>query len=133
VCNGSGGEQLVAAALDLLKLQYISQYSLPGQTFKYDFATGIKGMNSTIEWDGGQHFRFIEHFHSTQEEFLHRRDCDCQKTKNILNLNCKMIRIDHTWSNKSVQEIAQFIYNALQSNELLILSNSEMYQWLTYN
>lgn len=41
-----------------------------------------------------------------------------------------MIRIDYTWLNKTVEEIAQSILWGLQSNQQLIVSNPDMYQWL---
>lgn len=130
ICNGSGGEQLVAASLDFLGLKYIAQYSLPGKLFRYDFATGINMINTVIEWDGEQHFKFVKFFHETTEKFLYNQNCDREKTRNIINLGCKMIRIDYTWGNKRVEEIAQFIYVGLHSNDQLILSNSDMYKWL---
>lgn len=130
ICNGSGGEQMVAAALDLLGLDYIGQYTLPGKSFRYDFATGINMINTVIEWDGEQHFKFVKLFHETIEKFIYKQNCDREKTKDIIDLNCKIIRIDYTWGNKSIEEIARSIYLALQSNQQLIVSNPDMYQWL---
>jgi hypothetical protein len=73
ICNGSGGEQLIVPALDFLGLQYIAQYSLPGKLFRYDFVTGINIINTVIEWDGGEHFKFVNIFHNTMEEFMYRQ------------------------------------------------------------
>lgn len=131
ICDGSKGENLVVKSLDLLGLKYISQYKLPGKSFRYDFATGINLINTVIEWDGIQHFKFNDLFHKTTENFIYGQNCDREKTKDIINLGCKIIRIDYKCGNKSIEEIAQFIYLSLQSNNQLILSNPDMYKWLT--
>jgi hypothetical protein len=70
-------------------------------------------------------------FHKIYDNFIYSQNCDREKTKDIINLNCKMIRIDYTWSNKSIEQIAQSILWGLQSNEQLIVSNPDMYQWFT--
>jgi len=127
-CIGSSGEKLVAAALGLLQLNYIKEYVLPGKPFRYDF---VVGNNTVIEWDGRQHFNFSTFFHKTTKNFLDKQNRDRQKTKDITDLGCKMIRIDYTWGKKSVEELSQCIYLALQSDQKLLVSNPDMYQWLS--
>lgn len=126
-CIGSSGEKLVASALGLLQLNYIREYRIPGKSFRYDF---IVGGNTIIEWDGVQHFKFSNLFHKTTKDFLDKQNRDRQKIRDILDLGGKMIRIDHTWGKKSVEELARCIYAALQSDQKLIVSNPDMYQWL---
>lgn len=126
-CNGTSGEQLTAAALDLLGISFITQYSLPGKSLRYDFM--ICG-TVVIEFDGKQHFEIVKHFHRTINDFDDGQNRDREKTRDIINLGHKIIRIDYTWGSKSVQELAQFIYTALDTNQPLIVSNLEMYQWL---
>ena len=130
ICIGSGGEQLVVAALESLGLEYVSQYKLPGKTLRYDFATGIDGLDTIIEWDGPQHFQFTKHFHQTEDGFKQSQYRDCEKTRDAVDLGCKMIRIDYTMGSKSVDQIAEFIFLALEMDERLLVSNADMYQWL---
>ena len=93
ICDESGGEQLVRAALTYLNLFIVPQYilpSLPGR--KYDFAVILPNRNPVLlEWDGEQHFKQSEYFHRCETAFLQGQRIDIMKTQEAINNRCQMI------------------------------------------
>ena len=115
-----------------MKAQYII-HSLP--TRKYDFVTPELGDLESptpetiiLEWDGQQHFLENDWFKQTLQE---QHEIDILKTQAVMDSGCKMIRIDYTWLSKSIEELGQFILQGIQASEPLVLSNRDMYQWLS--
>jgi hypothetical protein len=134
ICDESSGEQLVRATLEWLKLLFTSQYvlsSLPSR--RYDFVVTLFDQQKIfIEWDGPQHFIVSDLFHSGEEErFIDGQGIDIIKTQEVVNHQCKMIRIDYTWLQKGIEAIGRFIIDGIQSPQVLILSTPGMYQWLS--
>lgn len=132
MCHKFHGETLVASALTHLGITFRSEYKIPSTMYRYDFAFNHPntGHGVIIEFDGKQHFEFNDYFFESIQEFEYRRQIDILKTRTITDLGCKIIRIDHTWVDKSVQEVAKFIGNAIQSPCLFVTTNSAMYQWI---
>jgi len=132
VCAESAGEQLLRRLLTALQLPFESQYILPSlPNRKYDFAIIQPEKTTFIEWDGQQHFSYPNLFHKNKEEFSQGQELDILKTQEVINCRYQMIRIDYTWLKKSVEEIGQWILNAMESPHALIVSNSAMYMWLS--
>jgi flavoprotein len=133
VCSESCGEQLIRDSLNHLKIIHASQYTLstlPNR--RYDFLIFSETQEKIfVEWDGEQHFRFIEYFHKDEYKFMEGQEIDILKSQKVIDDGSKMIRIDYTWLNKSKEEIAEFIESAMSRPEKLIVSNSVMYRWLT--
>ena len=133
VCEESSGEQLVRAALEYLNLSFTSQYVLSSLMNRhYDFMIILHNQQRVfIEWDGGQHFGYCSLFHKTDQDFFEDQQHDIIKTQQVMNYRNKMIRIDYTWLDKRVEEIAGFIMQGIQSSQILVLSNPQMYEWLS--
>ena len=49
------------------------------------------------------------------------------------NNNIKMIRIDHTWTKKSIDEWTTFIQEAIKSEKMIVTTNNELYSWINDN
>lgn len=130
-CVESYGEQLVRNALDHLKIPFSKNHRfgfLP--TRKYDFAFTIAEKVIVIEWDGVQHFEFREKFHRDHNEFEEKQEIDVLKTQKAVDHGYKVIRIDYTWINKPVSEIAAFIHKCILDGSYCSLSNIGIYMWL---
>jgi hypothetical protein len=134
ICNESKGGQLISETLDYLKIVVKPQYRFPNTDRYYDFGFNYLGYGGIIiEWDGEQHFVQIPYFHDKKKTLDERKDNDIHKTKEVLIRGFKLIRIDYTWINKGVEELADFIVKAIQDSHSLILSIPDMYSWLTDN
>lgn len=66
-CNESKGEKIIAEWLDKNNIEYHREYRLPNKLWRYDFF--IPAENLIVEVQGLQHFRFVEYFHKTKENF----------------------------------------------------------------
>ena len=130
VCNQSKGERLVSLALIGLNIEFKHQYSFPGSDKSYDFGFNSYKGGVLIEWDGIQHFSYVPYFHDQNRSFEQERLNDVSKTKEVISKGNKLIRIDYTWINKSVEELSDFISKAIDMADLLIVSEPEMYSWL---
>jgi hypothetical protein len=130
ICNQSKGERLVSLALGYLNIEFKPQYSFPNSDKSYDFGFNSYKGGVLIEWDGIQHFSYTPYFHDQNRSFEQERLNDVTKTKDVLIRGNKLIRIDYTWIDKSVEELGNFISNVVDSADLLIVSTPEMYSWL---
>lgn len=130
VCKESKGERMISKILDKLEIKYKTQISLnsldDSNRYKYDFG----GKDYFIEYDGIQHFEYVDFFHRDEKQFDKRRKDDIVKTENAIKNKIKIIRIDYTWINK-LEICEQFIKDSFNSTELLCVSNKGMYKWLT--
>ena len=133
ICNESSGEQITRAALNHLRLPFISQYKPIFANGKiYDFVCYQSPQRPVIiEWDGEQHFGIVGRFHHDEEDYNKGREVDIIKTQLALNHRCKVIRIDYTWLMEPLTIIATFIQDAIANSENLSLSTPLMYMWLT--
>lgn len=126
-CNESKGEKETAAALNELCIDYERESRLDCTRMKkYDFCFYFEGYNYFLEYDGMQHFKRVDFFHKTDEEFEFRQNVDRLKTYVALNLGYKIIRIDYC----SIDRIKEIIVEALNSERDLYLSDPDMYDWL---
>jgi Pyruvate/2-oxoacid:ferredoxin oxidoreductase delta subunit len=131
VCNESSGEQSIRTVLDYLSIPFKKDHIfefLPKR--KYDFTFMINTTVVVIEWDGVQHFEFINHFHNDEKEFEERQRVDILKTQTVLDHRYKIIRIDYTWLKKDIFDIVVFIHQTITGSDFLVLSNTEIYTWL---
>lgn len=87
-------EAEIMAMLDTFGTGYQTQYIIPNNTSRrYDFY--IPKYRLLIEYDGGQHFQFVQIFHETKENFELSKRIDVEKTKAALENKYHIARIDH--------------------------------------
>jgi hypothetical protein len=84
----SKGERLIREILEKEGVFFTQEYSFPElKSFKhkplrYDFAIfENKQVSALIEWQGEQHYAFVEHFSKTKGKWDYAREMDVQKCK----------------------------------------------------
>ena len=79
-----------------------------------------------IEYDGIQHFNFVDIWHKTLEGFEDKKGVDVCKTLDAHHAGYKLIRIDYKVTNSV--SITEIINNAIKQKELFdILVTSDLY------
>ena len=78
------------------KIKFIKHYKFKNQSkdiknFKYDFF--IPELNTIIEYQGAQHYKFVKHFHKTNDNSLKRWYYDIFKREFCLGNNINFIEI----------------------------------------
>jgi very-short-patch-repair endonuclease len=128
ICNESKGEKTI---YNYLKQEY-NYDVVPQHTYKdctnkdknkktcreYEFDFYLPQFNIIIEFDGIQHFKRINRFHKTEEEFQERVEDDLYKVNYCKNNNIKLIRISY-----NEKDIISQLNKGLSSNEKLWLSD----------
>lgn len=127
-CNRSRGEIECERILkEKFNLPYVLQFSYDDYPrWRYDGSFIYNGVTYRLEFDGVQHFIFHAYFHKTYDIFMASQERDVLKTVNVIRCNDRIIRIDHTQENN----IEFHIRNAIDSNQLVYVSNGEIYGWL---
>jgi len=96
-CKSSHGEIVIKSYLDECCINYISQKTFSDcvdkQKLQFDFY--LPELNVCIEYDGKQHYEFIEYFHKTQDRFKSQQKRDEIKTEYCKERNIKLIRIPY--------------------------------------
>ncbi len=127
-CNESHGERSVRQILSKHNIEFLPQRTHHQLARKqYDFRAIHNGKTYYIEYDGEQHFRYVEYFCKTIEKYEQRREVDVLKTNTVLQYGDYIIRLDFSLSDKQLEE---HLLKALNSNERLYLSNPPLYQWI---
>lgn len=97
ICNSSKGELEINKFLTS-RHNFKTQHKIEGCKHKgqliFDFY--ISELNTCIEFDGEQHFRFVEYYHRTIEGFKEQQLKDKIKNEYCLNNNIRLIRIPYT-------------------------------------
>jgi hypothetical protein len=134
VCRESHGERLVSKALTLLGIPYLSQQRHPClRRLKYDFLASYQSRNIYIEFDGIQHFEYVEYYHKSGTSFEVRRQRDLIKNYVIQHTpKTQLIRLDYQWvTNKNTeQQLAAYLLEVLNAPFQPLIGNSSMYSWL---
>lgn len=94
-CIRSKGELLIRQLLIELNYNFITEYKffdLPNRRF--DFY--LPDINTCIEYDGKQHFKFINTWHQSKEEFERAKQRDNEKTEYCKKHNIPLIRIPYS-------------------------------------
>ena len=73
---------------------------------KFDFY--LPKENILIEFDGEQHYKFIEFFHGTVEKFKERQQADIEKNNYCIEKEIKLFRIPY-WEEENISEILKQI------------------------
>jgi len=127
-CNMSGIASKIKQILDDNDLKYKIEHKINNNLF-YDFY--LIDYNCIIEVDGSQHFNYNEYFHENEENFEEARQRDIVKYQQCKNLDIPIIRLDYKWIPKHTNdEIYNFIIEAIESKDQLVLSTPEIYDWI---
>ena len=105
LCNESKGEKRISEILDNFNILYIPQYKFDDCKFKYKlpFDFYLPQYNICIEYDGGQHFKIIEHFGGL-DGFINTKIRDTIKNIYCKDNNIKLIRIPY-WEFDNIEKI----------------------------
>lgn len=117
----------VCEIFDGFRNSFIREFRIPSlPTRRYDFMFEYDSKRYLLEFDGIQHFEYIEFFHLIYEAFIEKQTVDRIKTEKAIEADFKIIRIDHT----NVKNVGFHIQTALNSDETIYVSNKLMYQYL---
>ena len=128
ICATSYGSKIIINWLNLNNISFQMEYPCrgeQGQRYRYDFY--LEDLNTIIEYDGSQHFKYKDHIHESYENFLQARERDIYKHKKAIQNEIKIIRIDHTVHNN---QIIHYLQEGLNSQEMEYFSNPELYDWI---
>lgn len=130
-CNESSGERNVRFVLEKYNVNFTTQKRIPQlPTYKYDFHFIHDNKEYFVEYDGEQHFRKVDFFHKTEDDFKKRLIIDITKTRTIYNLGHYMIRLDYSLT--TVDQIEKHIIAAITSGKQIYFSNPELYKIFIY-
>ena len=95
----------------------------------YDLMFSYNGSNYLLEFDGQQHFEFIEWFHKTFDGFRKSQQCTIEKTQAAVDNDFKLIRICYLDQNN----LEEHINKALNSPFWIYYSNEDIYGYISRN
>jgi very-short-patch-repair endonuclease len=126
-------EERVAQALQTLKIEAKEEYeirSIPGRYFDFQFRCGNQRI--ILEADGAQHFTVCPYVvqRDNIRRLIERQEIDRMKTQAALDAGYKVIRIDNSWSNKTIRDIAEFIVKAVNHRFMFMVTDNDKYRWL---
>lgn len=100
--KASNGEKFIIKILNELKLEYQREYSLSTlPKLRYDFC--LKDHKILIEYDSNLHMEFCKYIHKTMNKFIKSQQRDILKTKEAIENNYLIIRIDYTFLDKDIE------------------------------
>lgn len=127
-CKASHGERTVRQILERHNIKFTVQKEHPSLLgYRFDFYFLHNGKEFYLEYDGEQHFRWIDFFCKTEEAYQHRRDVDVLKSHTVITNNGYLIRLDYTLAD---EELESHILTALNGTTKLYVSNKDMYAWI---
>lgn len=98
----SKGEQLIRSILEKEGVFFYKEYSFPQlksfkqQPLRFDFAVfENEKVKFLIEWQGEQHYSFVEHFSKNKIKWDYAREMDVQKCKFALTNNIPLYCIPY--------------------------------------
>ena len=118
----SYGELRIQSYLAKNNFNFIEQYSFEDcknvNPLRFDFAVfnEYNNLECLIEFDGEQHFRFVEFFHVTEEGFNKQKYWDNYKNEYCKRNNIKLYRIPY-WDFDNIENILEnILYNCIEEN-----------------
>lgn len=112
-CIHSKGEFIIRQCLNNLQLKYKTEFTfldLPNRRF--DFAIfNNEQLKCLIEFDGKQHYSFINTWHQTEEEFIKSQQRDQEKNQYCKKHNIPLIRIPY-WELDNINK--EWLLNKIQ-------------------
>ena len=132
-CTKSSGELNIINVLKKMNIEYSIEYKIPNITElllkRFDFFIEYNRKKILIEFDGRQHFIFLDIFHRDYDEFLERRNIDILKTILPLQNNYNVIRISHLEFNKIDFHLKTALEH-LDKGNIFYFSNNQLYKWI---
>jgi len=127
ICQESHGEKAVRHWLDKNKMEYISQARLnPRKMWRYDFY--LPDHRIAIEYDGIQHFEYVEWFDKKSQKPLEKRKSrDLSKTVFCFENGIYMIRISYLHVER-IQEHLERAINKGSSQDWCLYFTGEEYK-----
>ena len=128
-CKKSAGSKMIYDFLKSNNIVFEDEVPCEGDNSKYfyDYKVKYRGKIYIIEYDGGGHFRKVDYWHKTDEQFENAQIRDIRKQLLALKEGWRIIRIDHTVDNR---EIEKELIKAFAQNEQTYYTNPCMYDWL---
>lgn len=110
-CKISKGERACINYLLANNIAFEEQFKIQELVMKrFDFMIEYNSLNYIIEFDGVQHFKFVEYFHKLPNIFIERQEIDILKTITALKCGYNVIRIDY----KQIDNVDFHISEALK-------------------
>lgn len=108
-CINSLGEQIIGKILQENNILFHKEFifkDLPNRRFDFAILNTNAAIQYLIEFDGKQHFQFINTWHQTEQEFINAQQRDLEKNKYCLQNNIPLIRIPYYDIDKiNIQEL----------------------------
>lgn len=124
------GEQKCKAALLNIGVKELVQefkfFDLPGKC--YDFKFKYEGDDYILEFDGDQHFKFVDMYHKSLLCLEIQKANDIKYTKEAIQRNHKIIRINYAQLNF----IEEHVRNALHMKQQFYLSDPTVYSHFSF-
>lgn len=128
-CKISKGERVCVNYLSLNNIYFEEQFKIPELGRKrFDLMIKYNDLKYVIEFDGIQHFKFVEHFHKSVSVFVERQDVDILKTITALKHEYNVIRIDY----KQISNVDFHISEALNLKSKTYFSTPELYKHIIH-
>lgn len=127
ICNESHGEREIRLYLEKHNIWYLREWIPEGYTpikYRYDFLIYYNGIYKLIEYDGEQHFRYVEHFHKILDKYHDRVRKDYDKTLLAINNGLSLLRISYIDKDRIHELLDRFLND---NNVRVIYSNRELY------
>ena len=123
-CKISKGERACLNYLLENNIFFEEQFKIPELGMKrFDFMIENNELKYVVEFDGIQHFKFVEYFHKSVNVFIERQEVDILKTIVALKNGFNIIRIDY----KQIDNVNFHISEALRSEQKFYFSTPELY------
>jgi glutaredoxin len=139
LCMASKGEKDVYNTLlemglsftsnNIENMKFTREYSMEGCELRYDFYGMIDDKLFVIEYDGIQHFEFVEYFYDIKENLHQRQMTDRYKSRRAMNMGIKSIHIDYTFPKEKYKEYLEICFN---DPGVIYFSNYDMYWHISY-
>lgn len=124
-CKISKGELVCVNYLSSNNIYFEEQFKIPELGRKrFDLMIEYNDLKYVIEFDGIQHFKFVEHFHKSVSVFVERQDVDILKTITAVKHEYNVIRIDY----KQIDNIPFHLSEALRLKNKTYFSTPELYK-----
>lgn len=116
-CIRSKGELRIREILISLNIKFLTEYrfsDLPNRRF--DFY--LPDYNLCLEYDGKQHYQYVETWHQTLENYIAACDRDQEKNKYCYEHNMPLVRISYQDYDKLNEEYIKQILSTINTEEV---------------
>lgn len=105
----SQGEKCIRLFLEKNCISYIQQYQLTNSKQRFDFF--LPELNLAIEYNGAQHYQYIEFFHKTYEGFIQYQQRDLKKKQYCHDHGIQLLIISY----KDYKDIEKILHEYISS------------------